>query len=500
MNLLRKTSLLLMLIVMIGAIPVVLWLTCRDQIAGMVARHYGHDVTVRGLDISVYGGVIESLNTQEIHLDHVTWTWFRDGASILTRRIMPDPDIHIGHLVLHQKTPGPADKPINPLEYLDQLRRLALPAGHVFVDQVQFGDLVTALDINSQSGKGFTANLKKFHKNIAGMDMQGAMDFSWDGRDLVCQGALDAEFVRAMPIIGTKLHIAPDCHTANPARMGAKINIPKPDLKAIWWQQALVTVPLTPDWLEHFAITLSNSPTLPEVKLLLQAGNQAQGMRFKSEAVSAQLLSRSLDIAPISAIFRPDRVDVSAIHVNWGDGRITLDPMIYNLKDHRVSGVLTVQNINPSLILTEFPIKGLALDGIFDGTLPFDWASNVLTINQGVMRSQKGILRYVPDSDAAGSLSESGGKIAMQALGNFHYDDLTVMLNGQQGGNQSIQMTLNGRNPELYEGYPVILRLNLTGALEDLLQQGRATMSLPERLKLERLKKTVPDHINGSKP
>jgi hypothetical protein len=61
--------------------------------------------------------------------------------------------------------------------------------------------------------------------------------------------------------------------------------------------------------------------------------------------------------------------------------------------------------------------------------------------------------------------------IALQALQDFHYDTLEMGLSYQAAGDYRISIRLNGRNPKLYEGYPIAFNLNLEGVLPELLRK-----------------------------
>ena len=53
----------------------------------------------------------------------------------------------------------------------------------------------------------------------------------------------------------------------------------------------------------------------------------------------------------------------------------------------------------------------------------------------------------------------------MQALRNFHYKQLGADISYTSDGDYRARATLQGNNPDFYDGYPVHLRLNIGGNL-----------------------------------
>ena len=70
--------------------------------------------------------------------------------------------------------------------------------------------------------------------------------------------------------------------------------------------------------------------------------------------------------------------------------------------------------------------------------------------------------------------AEAGVALLLQALRDFRYESLSMTLNGETGGETEIGLRISGANPELYDGYPIALNVNVSGELYDLLRQGLA--------------------------
>ncbi len=58
----------------------------------------------------------------------------------------------------------------------------------------------------------------------------------------------------------------------------------------------------------------------------------------------------------------------------------------------------------------------------------------------------------------------------MQALENFHYQDLSGTLDYQSDGTYKMAIRLEGANPDLYDGHPIVFNLNISGSLPELFE------------------------------
>jgi hypothetical protein len=76
--------------------------------------------------------------------------------------------------------------------------------------------------------------------------------------------------------------------------------------------------------------------------------------------------------------------------------------------------------------------------------------------------------------------------LALQALSNFQYSDLTLTVSRESGGDTVALMQVKGRNPDFYGGHPVEFNLNVSGKLDQILNRGLAGYRIPDAIR-ERL-------------
>ena len=73
--------------------------------------------------------------------------------------------------------------------------------------------------------------------------------------------------------------------------------------------------------------------------------------------------------------------------------------------------------------------------------------------------------------------------LLLQALENFRYEALRITLDGRTDAEMDIGLHVKGANPDLYDGYPIELNLDLEGELANILRSGLASYQIPERIR-----------------
>jgi len=130
-------------------------------------------------------------------------------------------------------------------------------------------------------------------------------------------------------------------------------------------------------------------------------------------------------------------------------------------------------------------IDGLTATGTLAGKLPVSIDGDDLIISGAQLKADgPGLLRYTPEeSPAALSSGGTSVEIALQALSNFHYTDLTLTLDRAADGETNALMQVKGSNPDFYDGYPVEFNLNVTGKLDQILDRSLAGYRVPDDIR-----------------
>jgi len=187
----------------------------------------------------------------------------------------------------------------------------------------------------------------------------------------------------------------------------------------------------------------------------------------------------------------PARLDVEAVHLtsDYGplgpvDGRITLD----RLWPPRTAEpqLLRVEGMRLAPLVDGFEIADLGAEGTIDADLRFSFTEDGrLYLDDTVIRARgPGVLRYGADRPPGVLAGQGQGvDLLFTALADFRYESLHATLTGYLDDEMTVQLQLRGANPELYEGYPIELNVNLEAPILPLALAGRDVMALPEAVR-----------------
>ena len=175
-----------------------------------------------------------------------------------------------------------------------------------------------------------------------------------------------------------------------------------------------------------------------------------------------------------------DHLSVQGIGFGFADGVLAVEPFQTVFGDRALSLVVMMQGIDLARLSRQFPVEGLSLTGHMDGRVPIRLNEDTISIENGVLEStEAGVIRYVATLPL-GPEGEGGVALLLNAVQNFQYEGLRATINGKTGGDLEVAIRLTGANPELYDGFPIALNINLSGALDQVLQSGLRSMAIAD--------------------
>lgn len=156
----------------------------------------------------------------------------------------------------------------------------------------------------------------------------------------------------------------------------------------------------------------------------------------------------------------------------WAGGTVGTEAATVNLRDLSASSLaLTMQNIDLSQLLGMVMKEGLSATGVLEGRLPLLYREGAWVVEDGKLAArEKGTIRYTPS--ATSSLQTGANQqvtVLLQALENFHYEQLSLAIRSDHNGVIRLVMTIHGNNPERFGGKPINLNINLEGKLADMI-------------------------------
>ena len=144
-----------------------------------------------------------------------------------------------------------------------------------------------------------------------------------------------------------------------------------------------------------------------------------------------------------------------------------------------------LQRVGVASLLEEADVAGLGGDGHVDGSMFVEISEAGIRIEDGQVASKAGggTIRYKPPGQGPLDYEAPQGlDLVRTALDNFRYASLGGTLAGDAGGELLLALRIEGANPDLYDGYPVKLDLNLRGPFLDMMRSSRTITGIPESL------------------
>jgi len=164
---------------------------------------------------------------------------------------------------------------------------------------------------------------------------------------------------------------------------------------------------------------------------------------------------------------------------------------------------LRFAEIDLSRLAAELALEGLWAEGTLNGQLPLFVEKRRIYVRGGRFETQgPGRVRYRPISAPQGLAGaglageESGGEgvgLLMRVLEDFQYEKMSVAIDGAVSGDLQVGLSLQGANPDVYDGHPVNFNLNLEAPVESLFRS--ATAGLDE---IDALEKKIREQIESS--
>ncbi|OEY65361.1 intermembrane phospholipid transport protein YdbH family protein [Marinobacter sp. X15-166B] len=171
-------------------------------------------------------------------------------------------------------------------------------------------------------------------------------------------------------------------------------------------------------------------------------------------------------------------------------GQLTISADTWDLADPPVTLPVELTRLSLAQLLTVYPTEGLAGTGTLSGTLPllFDPATGV-QVQQGRIDALAPGGRLQLSAERLQTLARGNEtmRLVATAMENFHYSVMGSGIDYDRDGNLTLSMHLEGHNPELQDGHPVVLNINLQENIPALLTSlqlsGRVSEAVAERVR-----------------
>lgn len=186
-------------------------------------------------------------------------------------------------------------------------------------------------------------------------------------------------------------------------------------------------------------------PVQGRIQLAAQRGELATGTPLTDLNVDLALAARVLTVHALTVKLLGGSVHSEALSLPWPPSEKAFP--------------LEMRQIDLGQLLALFDTQGLSGSGQVGGVLPLIYRDGGLEIHDGQLNSLgAGTIKYAPVL----SIPDNPGLLVLR---NFHFRQLGMHVRYTSDGAYRTQATLEGNNPDFYNGYPIRLGLNINGVL-----------------------------------
>ncbi|MFS2125620.1 YdbH domain-containing protein, partial [Pseudomonas sp. Pseusp97] len=187
------------------------------------------------------------------------------------------------------------------------------------------------------------------------------------------------------------------------------------------------------------------------------------------------------------------RVDWQQVELGMFRGRAWLPAGAVDLSALGQGLTLKLEGLALEAILAAYPAEGLSGSGIIDGNLPLGLHEGKLVIRNGeVAAREPGVLQFRSEKIRSLGQSNPAMQLVATAIDDFRYDKLSSRVDYDESGKLLLALSLSGKNPELEQGRPINLNVNLEENVPKLL----TSLQLSDRVS-DTIRKRVQDRLRN---
>ncbi len=187
---------------------------------------------------------------------------------------------------------------------------------------------------------------------------------------------------------------------------------------------------------------------------------------------------------PFSGQLRLDRATAGFL-----GGSLEVSGGAWNLVDLPLRVPVKLNRVELSELMRVYPAEGLAGTGTLTGQIPLLIDRDGIRVEQGKVTAINpgGMLRLPADRLRGIAKGSQAMELVASAMENFHYSVLNSTIDYDQNGRLFLKLHLEGSNPSVRDGYPIVLNINLEEDIPALLTSlqlsGRVNEAVTERVR-----------------
>lgn len=165
------------------------------------------------------------------------------------------------------------------------------------------------------------------------------------------------------------------------------------------------------------------------------------------------------------------RVHVERAETGWAGARFVLKDAVLDPAAESQRLVLELFKADLATLFRLLDIEGVRGQGVLNGRIAVVVGKDSVAIEDGRLEAEGGGVLEVRSAAVRRALAEGGEASALlvRALENFHYKRLAVTFQGADDDATS-RLSVEGANPDVLEGQPFVVHINLSGNLGRVLR------------------------------
>ena len=220
-----------------------------------------------------------------------------------------------------------------------------------------------------------------------------------------------------------------------------------------------------------------NGATVSDLSAALQLTDLLSLKSLPQQKITIRRIDPGVPMENMEIIYKIQGTDSAELAIDKAQlsiigGLLSTGPTVIDPLSSSTNVVLQVSDLDLEALFKLIDVEGLAGDGRLDGSIPLTFSDDSVSIQDGMLAATRpGILRLKSEKVSqllAGSADDVD--LLLQALTEFHYTELTVKLNNSANNDLLTTLSLLGNNPNVLEGRPFRLNINLESNISDILK------------------------------
>lgn len=196
---------------------------------------------------------------------------------------------------------------------------------------------------------------------------------------------------------------------------------------------------------------------------------------LKPATLTGVLSSDILGKMPFTETFtlrETGEMEVQSLEAQILGGTVSIRDGLASPTEGSLAGKLHAEALNLEALADLMQIEGLEGTGRLTGDLKFHVTDETVVVEAGALRAEEpGILRYRGEALRAAAKGNENLSLLVQALENFHYEVLTLGIDIPEFGEGIVTLHLEGNNPDVLDGYPFDVTINLESEYGRLIKE-----------------------------